>query len=125
MGMEPLYTCFVALQDVADDMGHTLFLPRTHQDHMLWNVRRKDQETYIASRAAVQSGLKVSDVAIFDSRCLHAGLGNTSDRRRILFYMTISAQADWPLPGGLHGSNSVLAQDRGRWKLRDFLDGDS
>ena len=28
--MAPLYTFFMALQDVEDDMGHTLFLPATH-----------------------------------------------------------------------------------------------
>ena len=39
VSMEPLYTCFIALQDVDDDMGHTLFLPQTHTDHTLWNVR--------------------------------------------------------------------------------------
>jgi len=119
--MEPLYTCFMALQDVEDDMGHTLFLPQTHTDHTLWNVRRQDQEKYISTRKAVQSGLKTGDVAIFDSRVLHCGLGNVSDKRRILFYCTISAQKDWPLPNGLHGSNSVLPQDRGRWKVSDFL----
>ena len=73
--MEPLYTCFIALQDVDDDMGHTLFLPQTHTDHTLWNVRRQDQETYISSRKAVQSNLQTGDVAIFDSRVLHCGLG--------------------------------------------------
>ena len=119
--MEPLYTCFIALQDVDDDMGHTLFLPQTHTDHTLWNVRRQDQETYIASRKAVQSGLKTGDVAIFDSRVLHCGLGNTSNKRRILFYCTVSAQHAWPLPDGLHGSNSVLPADRSRWRVRDFL----
>ena len=30
--------------------------------------------------------------------------------------------ASWPLPGGLHGSNSIRAEDRWRWRLRDFLD---
>ena len=112
-----LFCAFIALQDVDDDMGHTLFLPQTHTDHTLWNVRRQDQETYISSRKAVQSGLKTGDVAIFDSRVLHCGLGNTSNKRRILFYCTISAQRDWPLPDGLHGSNSVLPRDRGRCVL--------
>lgn len=121
--MAPLYTCFIALQDVEDAMGPTLFLLQTHQDHTLWNVRRQDQETYISSRKAVQSGLKTGDVAIFDSRVLHSGLGNTSDKRRILFYCTVSSQRDWPLPGGLHGSNSVLPADRGRWRVSDFLEG--
>lgn len=28
--MAPLYTFFIALQDVEDGMGHTVFLPKTH-----------------------------------------------------------------------------------------------
>jgi len=118
--MAPLYTLFVALQDVEDGMGHTLFLPETHSDHTLWNVRRSDQERYVATRRAAQSSLKTGDVALFDSRCLHAGLGNDSAKRRTLFYCTLSRQAEWPLPGGLHGSNSLRAQDRRRWTLRDL-----
>jgi ectoine hydroxylase-related dioxygenase (phytanoyl-CoA dioxygenase family) len=30
--MPPLYTFFIALQDISDDMGHTTFLPRTHTE---------------------------------------------------------------------------------------------
>ena len=32
----PLYTFFVALQDVESNMGHTTFLPRTHCVQALW-----------------------------------------------------------------------------------------
>ena len=94
-----------------------------HLTHWLIStqVRRQDQETYISSRKAVQSNLQTGDVAIFDSRVLHCGLGNTSAKRRILFYCTVSAQHAWPLPDGLHGSNSVLPADRSRWRVRDFL----
>ena len=71
-------------------------------------------------RKAVQSNLQTGDVAIFDSRVLHCGLGNTSTKRRILFYCTVSAQHAWPLPDGLHGSNSVLPADRSRWRVQAF-----
>ncbi len=30
-------------------------------------------------------------------------------------------QAEWPLPDGLHGSNSIRAEDLRRWKLQDLL----
>jgi hypothetical protein len=38
--MAPLYTFFIALQDVEDNMGHTTFIPRTHTPdaHLLWNL---------------------------------------------------------------------------------------
>lgn len=118
--MAPLYTIFIALQDVKDDMGHTVFLPETHGDHALWNVQRPNQETYIASRRACMSKLRVGDAALFDSRCLHAGLANTSGERRVLFYCTLSKQRDWPLAGGTHGPNSIRADARGKWTLRDL-----
>ena len=49
------------------------------------------------------SGLKKGDVAIFDSRILHAGGANVSSQRRVLLYFTTSASPTWPLPNGLHG----------------------
>lgn len=48
------------------------------------------------------------------------GTANTSDKRRVLFYFTLSKQQDWPLPGGLHGSNSIRIEDRWKWRVRDF-----
>jgi hypothetical protein len=59
---------------------------------------------------------------VFDSRLLHCGCANESDKPRALFYVTLSRDADWPLPGGLHGSNSIRAEDRARrWALPDLL----
>ena len=120
--MEPLYTFFVALQDVEDDMGHTVFLPRTHtpRAHEIWNGPQRQKEMFISVNDATQSNLDLGDVAIFDSRLLHCGRENSSDKRRVLFYFTVSAQHDWPLPNGKHGSNSIRAEDRGKWTLRDF-----
>mmetsp|Transcript_47854 Transcript_47854/g.95782 ORF Transcript_47854/g.95782 Transcript_47854/m.95782 type:complete len:192 (+) Transcript_47854:94-669(+) len=121
--MKPLYTFFIALQDVEDNMGHTTFLPRTQtlDAHNLWNLGQKQKENLISSLPAVQSNLKTGDVAIFDSRLLHAGGANSSQKRRVLFYFTVSAQHEWPLPDGLHGSNSIRAQDKGRWCVKDML----
>ena len=120
--MEPLYTFFIALQDVEDNMGHTTFIPRTHTPdaHLLWNLGQKQKDSLIASLPAVTSALKTGDVAIFDSRVLHCGDANSSAQRRVLFYFTLSQQAEWPLPDGLHGSNSILAADKGKWKISDI-----
>ena len=123
--MEPLYTFFVALQDVEDGMGHTQFLPQTHtaQAHGLWNAAGKSErlkDAFITAQPAVQSRLRKGDVAIFDSRVLHCGCSNDSAKRRILFYFTLSRGQRWPLPDGLHGSNSVRAEDRWRWRLCDL-----
>lgn len=121
--MEPLYTIFIALQDVEDAMGHTQFLPMTHtpEAHLLWNVDQRKKESFIAKQNVVQSALKKGDVSIFDSRLLHCGCANTSNKRRVLAYITVSKQQRWPLPDGLHGSNSIRLEDRWKYQVKDFL----
>lgn len=125
VSMEPIYTCFIALQDVDDDMGHTQFLPRTHTAavHEMWNSKGVQGNTpaFVAVHPAVQSNLKKGDVAIFDSRLLHCGMPNKSTKRRVIFYFSVSKQQRWPLPGGLHGSNSIRPEDRYRYQVKDFL----
>ena len=127
VSMEPLYTFFVALQDVEDGMGHTQFLPGTHSpdSHELWNAAAKSERLkgrFIALQPAQQSCLKAGDIAAFDSRVLHCGCANTTSKPRVLFYVTLSRAQRWPLPGGLHGSNSVREEDRWQWQLRDVRD---
>ena len=127
--MEPLYTFFVALQDIDDDMGHTVFYPRTHtpEAHVMWNAAQKkaDSPQFLSSyqerTKAVQSKLRKGDVSIFDSRLLHCGMANMSEKRRVLFYFTLSKQHHWPLQGGLHGANSIRSADRYSTLVRDIV----
>jgi ectoine hydroxylase-related dioxygenase (phytanoyl-CoA dioxygenase family) len=123
VSMEPLYTIFIALQDVDEDMGHTVFLPKTHtpEAHLLWNVDQRKKEKFLESQLVVKSGLKKGDVSIFDSRLLHCGCANSSNKRRVLAYCTVSKQQRWPLPDGLHGSNSIRVEDRWKYKVKDLL----
>jgi hypothetical protein len=102
------------------------FLPYTHTPdaHLLWNAASKSgqlKERFISLQPAMQSALKTGDTAVFDSRVLHCGCANESQTPRALFYVTLSRDAEWPLPNGLHGSNSVRAEDLRRWKLPDLL----
>ena len=105
------------------NIGHTIYLPRTHTSdaHLLWNKNQNLKEKLILSNDAVISNLKCSDVVIFDSRILHCGTANISNQTRILFYFTISKSSLWPLANGLHGSNSIRNEDKGKWRVRDFL----
>lgn len=121
--MKPLYTFFISLQDISDSMGHTVFLPKTHTSevHLLWNTAPKQKELFLETRDVVKSNLLQGDVSIFDSRLLHCGEMNSSKSRRILFYLTISSQHEWPLANGLHGSNSIRLEDKGKWKIKNFL----
>ena len=123
--MEPMYTVFVSLQDITDSQGHTIFYPKTHtsQTHCVWNEAQRQAKTpdFVKKLPVVMSQLKKGDVSIFDSRLLHCGMENTSLDRRLLFYFTVSEQKEWPLPNGLHGSNSILREDKGKYTVRDFL----
>ena len=71
-------TVFVALQDVAPDMGPTLFVPGTA------SRPRRD----LGQRVAL---LDAGDAAVFDARISHAGAANGSARRRVLFYVSFKA----------------------------------
>lgn len=60
--------------------------------------------------------LRAGDVSLFDSRCLHAGGANTSDRRRILFYCSFIKAA--------HASSckgTLLESLRGRYDLGSLI----
>ena len=88
-----LYTAFIALQDINEEMGPTLFLPKTqtkeaHKQFLCSDisVRRHFLEKKVEYRTSM---LRKGDVQIMDSRILHAGLNNCSQQRRTLFYFTI------------------------------------
>lgn len=102
------------------------FLPYTHtaDAHLLWNAAGKSErmkERFISLQPAMQSALATGDTAVFDSRLLHCGCANESQKPRALFYVTFSRDAEWPLPDGLHGSNSIRAEDLRRWTLPKLL----
>lgn len=106
--------------------SHQQFLPYTHTPdaHLLWNAAAKSaqlKERFISLQPAMQSALRTGDTAVFDSRLLHLGCANESLKTRVLFYVTLSRDRQWPLPNGLHGSNSIRAEDLRRWTLPDLL----
>ena len=99
-----LYTCFIALQDVTLDMGPTTWFPRTnnkesHQAFMDTHLSSSGEEgdgeqqlspkdELIKTKPAVLGTLSKGSCAIFDSRTLHCGTANRSDKSRALFYFS-------------------------------------
>ena len=105
-------TAFCALQDIDATMGPTVFLPATHtaEAHKAfftyenfeaaYSTRDEDEDEEVddgldARVAALleswspwRGELRTGDVSLFDSRCLHAGEANTSQRKRVLFYFS-------------------------------------
>lgn len=76
----------------------------------------------------------MGDVSIYDSRCLHCGTENQSDKPRILLYATFRNNAD--LSKGIGSSNNNNKDDQqddywnvasirpeyvGKYTLRDFM----
>lgn len=92
-------TAFVALQDVDEEMGPTVFLPRSQsaEAHAAFYADDASGSTTKAEllRTAPQALglLRTGDASLFDSRLLHAGGANRSPRRRVLFYFSFKV---WP-----------------------------
>ncbi|KAH8084534.1 phytanoyl-CoA dioxygenase [Aureococcus anophagefferens] len=74
-------TVFVALQDVAPDMGPTLFVPGTA------SAATRERQNLKQHVALLDAG----DAAVFDARISHAGAANGSARRRVMFYVSFKA----------------------------------
>jgi hypothetical protein len=117
----PVYTCFIALQDVEPAMGATWVIPGTHTEARHHELRdqgpERSKKRQAASAAAVQMTCKSGDAFLMDSRLWHHGGGNTSDSRRRLFYVTFGVPYCHP-----KGSTySILDELAGKLKLRDWV----
>jgi hypothetical protein len=92
-----LFTCFIALQDITQEMGPTTFLTRTHTKscHESHQATEESRFEFLASCEYRQSLLGRGDVAIMDSRTMHYGGANISDGhgftsgQRVLMYFTV------------------------------------
>lgn len=92
-----LYTCFIALQDIDLTMGPTTWLPKTHtisahelfkDDYVAPSTGESCKDKLLRTAPSVLGVLPKGSCAIFDSRLLHCGGANTSDRSRALFYFS-------------------------------------
>lgn len=108
----PMYTVFVALQNIEKCMGPTIFLPRTNTQaaHTSHQANVGEREKFLAGCEHRVSCLKKGDAAVMDSRCLHGGDANTSTipytgtlstpgpaGRRVLMYCTVRHPKLYPL----------------------------
>jgi hypothetical protein len=94
----PVVACFVAMQDVAADMGPTVFIPNTVTiDHQVRICNTDMADDMLQTIPSVISTLNAGDTSLYDPRMLHAGGSNQSDQRRRLFCVTfLSKQGDDP-----------------------------
>ncbi|KAJ1486375.1 hypothetical protein T484DRAFT_1654906 [Baffinella frigidus] len=129
-----ILTAFCALQDIDATMGPTLFLPATHtaEAHAAFFTYENFEATFdehdededvdqdrearvfalLDSWSPWRGELTTGDVTLFDSRALHAGLANTSQRQRVLFYCSFikakhAAASKGTLLENLRGQHSL------------------
>lgn len=111
-------TTFVALQDVESDMGPTVFIPGSHTASAHLAFKEADEVGGPALTAPnCVATLRTGDVSMFDSRLLHCGGGNSSDKRRVLFYFSFEVS-------GTENPNAFLSsirdELRGTLTLKDL-----
>ena len=111
-----LYTCFIALQDVTLDMGPTTWLPRTNTKdaHEIFRDQSgAEKDDFISKTPAVLGTLSKGSAAIFDSRTLHCGTANRSDKSRALFYFSFKS----PKLAGSTGNPASIRRELGDAKV--------
>jgi ectoine hydroxylase-related dioxygenase (phytanoyl-CoA dioxygenase family) len=119
-----IYTCLVALQDIEPDMGPTHVWPATNtvEHHAtLWNthvggklsVAEADNAFGVAGQRMT---LRKGDLVLYDSRTMHCGGANISDKRRSVF--VLSTMGPGIRPDGT--TWTLLPSLRNRLHMGDF-----
>ncbi|KAJ1448269.1 hypothetical protein M885DRAFT_539754 [Pelagophyceae sp. CCMP2097] len=122
----PLFTAFVALQDVTIDMGPTMFIPRTHtrasRERAAFDAGAEAKDTMFADCESRFALLKAGDVSIFDMRLLHAGTPNSPALGSTRYFLNFTFR-------NLKAKNRVLGHEpciragyKGRLSITDVRD---
>jgi Phytanoyl-CoA dioxygenase (PhyH) len=119
-----LFTCTVALQDVTEDMGPTLFIPGSFTKEMHKKFDSEDvkvKDGVLLKNPHKLSTLSIGDAAVYDSRVLHCGTPNKSEKSRILFYATFRNPKGPGKDSDFWNVASIRPEYVGKFKLKDFL----
>ena len=112
-------TSFVALQDVTEAMGPTVFIPGSHvaAAHVAFREAGEVGGPALAAPNGVAT-LNVGDATVFDSRLLHCGGGNESNQRRVLFYFSFEVAGSENPNAAV---SSIRDELRGKIALADLV----
>lgn len=128
------FTCTLSLQDICEEMGPTVFIPGTHTEEAYIRRVYEENSSILSTSANTLSTLNSGDLAIYDSRLLHCGGSNRSDKQRILFYFSFknlsknknfvsvgsgSVRASAERQSAMNGA-SMRSQYKGQFILNDF-----
>lgn len=117
-----VFTIALALQDVTEDMGPTLFFPETHTKQMhrsFDNAKTKDR--FLLKTPHKLSLLQTGDVHLYDSRCLHCGTENLSNRPRVLFYVSFRNPKAGKQGDDFWNVASIRPENSGQYALKQFM----
>jgi len=129
---QPIFSTFIALQDVTPAMGPTSLIPGTHNPAAhaaVCGIEHDSHKELLATWPNVDATLRCGDAVIFDSRIIHAGGANclTSGRRRAILYVSVQRPLDGQteLPNAPERRTppcaySILRSYHNRFKLGDW-----
>eukprot|EP00930_Biecheleria_cincta_P029856 TRINITY_DN20716_c0_g1_i1.p1 TRINITY_DN20716_c0_g1~~TRINITY_DN20716_c0_g1_i1.p1 ORF type:complete len:399 (-),score=86.63 TRINITY_DN20716_c0_g1_i1:33-1229(-) len=121
-----IFTSLLALQDIEPEMGPTHVWPGTNtvEHHAtLWSTSASGKKLSTVSDADEAFGvahrqmtLKQGDLVLYDSRTMHCGGANSSDKRRAVFCVSVMGPGIRP-----DGTTWTMLQTlRGRLRLSEF-----
>ena len=124
----PLWTVFIALQDIKPDMGGTVVIPKTHTEEVHQLLRTGNGQHNIKSLLQSnkhqyrRADLNIGDCIVMDSRLFHYGGANhvSSNARRTLLYFTI--RNPYHQARGYPDCNSLYPDLDGSLKLSRFFE---
>jgi hypothetical protein len=127
----PLWTVFIALQDITSDMGGTVVVPGTHTEEFHNQLTgnssnhgnsASDQQQHIRTKLKEcqyeRADLSIGDCIVMDARTFHYGDSNTSNQRRTLLYFTI--RNPFHKDHGYPNCGSLYPELDGKLKLSQF-----
>lgn len=117
-----IFTTFVALQNIDEDMGPTEIWPGTHSEYfcsfykpfMLGPV-----DSYYIEHPPELMKLRAGDAVIIDTRVMHCGGKNISNVDRLLFHFSWETSEEPDAPVGF--TYNLVPDLKARWHFKDFL----
>lgn len=83
----------------------------------------KTKNDVLTGRSHVLSTLKMGDMSIYDSRVLHCGTANRSNKQRVLLYATFKNPSGPSDDDDFWNVASIRPEYVGKYCLNDFMDG--
>jgi len=114
-----LFSTFVALQEVMPEMGPTIFWPGTNTA-VAHERFAADGIGFLEGTKSAAAMLSAGDAVLYDSRVLHAGGSNSSNRTRMLMYITFRHAGVDAKEAGID-QHSIRSDLAGRYRLADFM----